>query len=88
MTPADAPAPRYAPINRAQLLLRPVDVERLIPDDHPARALWELIATLDLSLYHQATAAVAGRPGRPATDPHLLIALWLYAYSQGVSSAH
>jgi transposase len=62
-------------------------VERLIEEDHPARSLWSLVGTLDLSLYDDGTAAVEGRPGRPAIDPHLLITLWLYAYSKGISSA-
>jgi hypothetical protein len=30
---------------------------------------------------------VEGIAGRPAWDPHLLISLWVYAYSEGVSSA-
>jgi transposase len=84
---ADSPAPRFVLINRSQLLLRPVDVERLIDEEHPARALWDLVGSLDLSLYHDASSAVEGRAGRPAIDPQLLIALWLYAYSKGISSA-
>lgn len=84
---AESPAPRFVLINRSQLLLRPVDVERLIEEEHPARALWDLVGSLDLSLYHEATAAVEGSAGRPAIDPQLLIALWLYAYSKGISSA-
>lgn len=87
MPAADSPAPRFVLIDRSQLLLRPVDVERLIDEEHPARTLWELVGSLDLSLYHEATAAVEGSAGRPAIDPQLLIALWLYAYSKGISSA-
>jgi transposase len=30
---------------------------------------------------------VEGRAGREHTDPQLLISLWIYAYSRGVSSA-
>jgi transposase len=84
---ADSPAPRFVLINRQQLLLRPVDVERLVDEEHPARSLWDLVGSLDLSRYHGATAAVEGSAGRPAIDPHLLISLWLYAYSKGISSA-
>ena len=87
MTADELPAPRFIPIDRRQFLLRPVDVDHLIDDEHPARALWDLVGSLDLSLYHHATAAVEGRAGRPAIDPQLLISLWLYAYSKGVSSA-
>jgi transposase len=42
---------------------------------------------MDLSLYHAEISAVAGSPGRDHTAPQLLISLWLYAYSQGISSA-
>ena len=64
-----------------------MDVERLIDEDHCARAIWELIGGLDLSRYHAKIAAVEGRARRDHTAPQLLISLWLYAYSQGVSSA-
>jgi transposase len=79
--------PRLASIDRSQLLLRPVDVERLIDEDHGARSIWQLIGRLDLSLYHAEIAAVEGSAGRDHTSPQLLISLWLYAYSRGISSA-
>jgi hypothetical protein len=34
-------------INREQMLWRAVDVEQLIGEDHPARAIWELVGRLD-----------------------------------------
>jgi transposase len=81
------PLPRLASIDRSQLILRTVDVERLIDEDHSARSIWELVGRLDLSLYHAEIAAVEGRAGRDHTAPRLLISLWLYAYSRGISSA-
>ena len=83
----NAPSPRLASIDRRQLVLRTVDVERLIDEDHRARSIWELIGRLDLSLYHAQIEAVEGHAGRDHTDPQLLIRLWLYAYSQGIGSA-
>ena len=80
-------SPRLVSIDRSQLLLRTVDVERLIDEEHPARAIWELVGRLDLVLYHSEIASVEGRAGREHTDPQLLISLWLYAYSRGISSA-
>lgn len=79
--------PRLASINREQLVLRSIDVEHLIDEDHSARLIWQLIGRLDLSLYHAQIEAVEGRAGREHTDPQLLISLWIYAYSRGVSSA-
>lgn len=84
MTP---PAPRVVSIDRRQILLRTVDVERLIDEDHSARSIWELVGRLDLSLYHAQIESVEGHAGRDHTAPQLLISLWLYAYSRGVSSA-
>jgi transposase len=69
------------------MVMRAVEVERLIEEDHPARALWELVGRLDLSRYYAGIAAVEGRAGREHTDPQVLISLWLYAYSRGISSA-
>src|SRR6266849_7788088 len=84
----DEPAvPRLVAIDRRQLLLRTVDVERLVDDEHSVRAIWELVGRLDLRLYHAQIAAVEGSAGREHTDPKLLISLWLYAYSRGISSA-
>jgi len=82
-----APSPRLASIDRRQLVLRNVDVERLIDEDHSARCLWELVGRLDLSLYYAQIEAVEGHAGRDHTAPQLLISLWLYAYSRGISSA-
>jgi len=82
-----APSPRLASIDRSQLVLRTVDVERLIEDDLSVRSIWELVGRLDLSLYHAQIEAVEGHAGRDHTDPQLLISLWLYAYSRGISSA-
>jgi len=67
--------------------LRTVDVEKLINEDHSARSLWEVVGRLDLSLYHAQIAAVEGRAGREHTAPQLMISVWLYAYSRGISSA-
>jgi transposase len=79
--------PRLAAVNRRQMVMRAIDVERLIEEDHSARSIWELVGRLDLSLYYAGIAAVEGRAGREHTDPQVLISLWLYAYSRGVSSA-
>jgi transposase len=46
-----------------------------------------LVGRLDLRLYLAPIGSIEGRAGREHTDPRLLISLWLYAYSRGVSSA-
>ena len=74
-------------LNRQQMAWRVVDVEQLIAEDHPARAIWQLVGKLDLSAFYKGIGAVEGEAGRPALDPQLLISLWIYSYSEGVSSA-
>ncbi|HEY6072807.1 MAG TPA: IS1182 family transposase, partial [Anaerolineales bacterium] len=66
---------------------RSVDVEKLVAEDHAARAIWEFVGRLDLSGYYQAIESSPEVGGRPAFDPQLLISLWVYAYSLGIGSA-
>jgi transposase len=68
-------------------LLRPIDVENLVPDGHAVRAIWEIVGTLDLQPFYAAIGVWEGEAGRPVWDPQLLISLWIYAYKDGVSSA-
>ncbi len=84
---AESAKPRFQQIERGQLFWRMVNVERLIAEEHPARAIWEFVGKLDLSAYSAEIRAVDGMAGRPALNPQLLISLWIYAYSQGVGSA-
>jgi transposase len=67
--------------------MRTLDVESLIEEDHSARSIWELVGRLDLSRYYAEIGSVEGRAGREHTDPQVLISLWLYACSRGISSA-
>jgi transposase len=82
-----ASTPRLNMPNRAQMELRPVDLEGLLPADHSARAVWAFVESLDLSALHGAIRSVEGSAGRPATDPRIFMALWLYATVEGVGSA-
>jgi transposase len=67
--------------------LRTVDLESLLPPDHAARAVWEFVESLDLSPLHAEVQSVEGHAGRPAIDPRIYMALWLYATIEGVGSA-
>jgi transposase len=69
------------------MILHPMDIDRLIPEDHEARAVWELVGSLDLVTYYDDINSREGDAGAPAFDPRLLVSLWVYAYSKGVSSA-
>jgi transposase len=67
--------------------LRTVDLESLLPPDHAARAVWEFVESLDLSPLYAEVQSVEGSAGRPAIDPRIYMALWLYATIEGVGSA-
>ena len=80
-------APRLREPKRDQIELRATDIESLIGEDHPARVIWAYVLEIDLSELENRIKARGDRPGHPATSPRLLLALWLYATSQGVGSA-
>jgi transposase len=79
--------PRLLGPNRAQMELRAVDLESLLPADHAARGVWEFVESLDLSPLYAEVQSVEGSAGRPAIDPRIYMALWLYATIEGVGSA-
>jgi len=80
-------AVRCKAVERNQLLLRPVDVEKLVGEEHAVRAIWELMGKLDVEPFYADVGALEGEAGRPVWDPKVLISLWSYAYKDGVSSA-
>ena len=80
-------APRLKSVERRQLMMQVIDVERLIEDDHPARAIWALTGRVNWSGFYASIQAVDGVAGRAAWDPRLLSSLWIYAYSRGIGSA-
>jgi transposase len=59
----------------------------LLPQSHTARLVWDYVQGLDLTLLYQQIDAVEGDVGRSATDPKILMALWLYATLRSIGSA-
>ena len=55
--------------------------------DHRARLVWRFVETLELGPLYEAIRSREGEAGRPAADPKVLLALWLYATLEGVGSA-
>jgi transposase len=85
--PPDRPPLRLRRPNRDQVTPIPAYLDALLPDDHLARLLWAAIGRLDLAAFSTDLKVVEGGPGRAAADPQLLVALWLFATTQGVTSA-
>ncbi|HET7843880.1 MAG TPA: IS1182 family transposase [Xanthomonadales bacterium] len=79
-------APRVKRPDRRQSLLRAEVLDQLLPIDHRARAIVAAVDQLDLSAFYEGIAARGSDPGRPATDPAMLVSLWLFATSEGVGS--
>ena len=84
---ADQAPARVCEADRSQIELRPLDIDSLIPLSHRARAVWSFVERLELSALYTSIRARGSRPGRPMTDPKILLTLWLYAISEGIGSA-
>jgi hypothetical protein len=86
-TAARDPSIRLRVPERAQVVMNCGALDDLLPAEHQARVVWAVVCAQELSDFYAAVRAVAGSPGRDATDPRVLIALWLYATLDGVGSA-
>lgn len=90
-SPAPPPTPLAPPrllcAERRQIRLVPTDLESLLSADHSARSIWALVERLDLSAFESSIKSRGEGAGRPAIDPRILVALWLYATSEGIGSA-
>lgn len=73
--------------NREQLVMSVLDLERLIPPDDLARAIDSLVKQLPDTELLASNQSFEGQAGRPRTDPRMLVAIWVYAYSQGMGEA-
>jgi transposase len=78
---------RVREANRAQVSFELVDVEQLLPQDHKARLVMAFVEGLEISALYAAVKARDSIAGRPAADPKLLLALWLYATIDNIGSA-
>lgn len=89
-------APPVAPLRQDLRVLHPErdqmewvvrHLDATLPGNHPARVIWRFLERLDLSDFYTKIRAVGDGPGRSATDPQLLLALWLLASVEDVGSA-
>lgn len=83
----DARMPRTVEPHRRQGVIRFEMPEDTLPVGHPARVLWDVVGTLDVSAFLRDAKAVDGTAGRPTLSPRMKLVLWLYAISTGVGSA-
>lgn len=72
---------------RRQMAWVPQCLDDLVGPTHRVRMVAAVAAKLDLSAFHEPIKAREGIAGRDATDPELLVSLWLYACICGIGSA-
>src|SRR5580658_9021834 len=72
---------------RDEVKLRAYDLDSLIDAEHPARVIWAYASKVDMTAFEAGVRSREGRPGMAQTSPHLLLALWLYATTDGIGSA-
>ncbi len=71
---------------RRQIEMRMHSLDQLIPADHRVRIVWRFVESLDLTPLYEQIRAVEGHAGRDTIDPRILMALWLFATIEGISS--
>lgn len=81
------PRVRLRQPQRNQLEMRVQCPDDLVAADHPVRMVAAVVERLDISRFSEPIRAREGTVGRDATDPGLLISLWLYACMRGIGSA-
>ena len=69
--------------NPDQVLLLPPSVREELGEGHAAVFIHEVVERLDLRQFETRS----GEEGRPAYPPHLLLKVWLYSYTLGVTSS-
>ncbi|WP_246120117.1 IS1182 family transposase [Blastopirellula retiformator] len=72
---------------RFQVQFRDASLDQMIPRDHRVRAVWAYVDSLDLTPLYRKIRVVEGSAGRDAVDPKNLMALWMFAIIEGISSA-
>jgi transposase len=85
-TPARG-TPRLRVPRRDQVELTWASLDERLDADSQARDVWALVCDLDLDAWLADIKAIAHHPGRDATDPRVLVALWVFATLKGVGSA-
>ena len=77
---------RVKRVQRGQITWGRVDLDAEVPADHEVRAIAAVVDKLDLRGLYADVRARGEIAGAPATDPKILLGLWVYATSDGVGS--
>ena len=80
-------SPRILEPQRSQGEMRFEMPDSALPDNHPARVIWNILGTLELSRFSTGCASVEGKAGRSLLRPRMMLTLWLYGISRAIGSA-
>jgi transposase len=69
--------------NRNQLLLLPPSIDKWVAMDHVVRFVWDCVCQMNLHAFYRSY----GKEGRPPYDPAMMLAVLIYAYSEGIRSS-
>jgi transposase len=83
---AAALPPRLRLADRVQARIIACSLDELLPAGHRARLVLRMVESLDMKAFSITIAARGSEPGRAATDPRILVSLWLFAAIDGVGS--
>lgn len=72
---------------RRQMAMVVQCTDDLVAAGHPVRMVMALVERLDVAGFAEPIRAREGVAGRDATDPRLLVGLWLYGCIRGIGSA-
>jgi transposase len=80
-------AVRLRKAERLQLSMEPHCIDDLVGGLHRVRTVMAVVEKLEVSGFCERIRAREGQAGRDATDPRLLVGLWLYGCTRGIGSA-
>ena len=73
--------------NRSALVRWRGSLDGLLPGDHLARFIWNILCSLNFGEFEGTYPSVRTGQGRPPYHPRLLAALWIYGITQGFETA-
>lgn len=82
-----AARPKYRAIQRERGEFVDLYIDHLIGADHPARLIWKIVETLDLSAFEAEIASFEKGVGRSRWSPQVLTSILIYSYTLGTGSA-
>ena len=85
--PASSKSARVNRPERYQVEMHFMALDQMLSDDHRARLVWQYVESLDLEPLYAGFKSVQGTAGRNGIAPEILLALWLMATIDSISSA-